>query len=70
MSERIESLLAQMLEQMKQQTDAIKGLTQSNMLLIQALSESDPEADPYTPPATYMDGTPVVPPTVERIGSR
>lgn len=56
MSERLESLLAQILSQLQQQTAAINAMTQSNMQLIEALSQD--EIDPDAEPTTYMDGSP------------
>ena len=50
MSELVESLLRQMLEEQRR-TNALLAM------LIDAMGES--EADPDAPPATYMDGTPV-----------
>jgi hypothetical protein len=57
MSERLESLLTQILSQLQQQTAAINAMTQSNTQLIEALSQE--EIDPHAEPLTYMDGSPV-----------
>ncbi|PBP76137.1 hypothetical protein CCL15_01945 [Pseudomonas syringae] len=64
MNEHSNSLLSQILaEQMKQtellqsQTELLQRMAEQQMLLIDALSEEEPE-DPDTQPRTYLDGTP------------
>lgn len=51
MSERAESLLAQLLEEQRRANQLLA-------LLIQALAE---DVDPDAEPTHYMDGTPIVP---------
>lgn len=48
---------AAMLEEMRKQTELLRLMTEQQTLLIEALSEDDPEG-PDTQPLTYLDGTP------------
>ena len=57
MSDRTESLLLQMLEQMQQQTAAINALALSNQALIDALIEQEDGNPDDDEPSRYMDGT-------------
>ncbi|MCF5709590.1 hypothetical protein GIV19_20225 [Pseudomonas syringae] len=64
MTEHSNSLLSQILaEQMKQtqllqnQTDLLQRMAEQQVMLIDALADSDPE-DPDAAPLTYLDGTP------------
>lgn len=57
MSEHAEHLLAAILEELKNQTQTIQELRESNLALIEAIAEQDD--DPDAPPTHYMDGTPV-----------
>lgn len=54
--ERVETLLIQVLEEMRAQTEAIHQLVQSNALLIDALAD-EADHDPGAP-ATFLDGSP------------
>jgi hypothetical protein len=53
----LESLLAQVLTEQKQQTAILNRMAEQQLLLIQALANEDSE-DPDAIPSTYMDGTP------------
>ena len=53
----MEDLLIQMIEEQRKANELL-------LTLIEALGEEEPE-DPDAEPATYMDGTPVAPPTTE-----
>jgi hypothetical protein len=48
---------AAILEEMRKQTELLRLMTEQQMLLINALSEEEPE-DPDAPAHTYLDGTP------------
>jgi hypothetical protein len=53
----LESLLAQVLTEQKQQTAILNRMAEQQLLLIQALADEG-EEDPDVLPSTYMDGTP------------
>lgn len=57
MSERVESLLVELVAQQKQTNQLLGQLIQVQSQLIQALAEDgiDPDAEPLT----YMDGSPI-----------
>ncbi|GFZ70579.1 Uncharacterized protein ALO70_04462 [Pseudomonas amygdali pv. eriobotryae] len=57
MNEHSNSLLSQILAEQVKQTELMRLMTEQQTLLIEALSEEEPE-DPDAPPQTYLDGTP------------
>ncbi|NBA95518.1 hypothetical protein [Pseudomonas sp. R5(2019)] len=57
MNEHANSLLESMLAEQVKQTELLQQIASNQVLLIQALAESEPE-DPEAQPLTYMDGTP------------
>ncbi|HGX3429701.1 TPA: hypothetical protein ACNH9H_002853 [Pseudomonas aeruginosa] len=54
MSERVESLLEQQLQEMKQTNALLAQLIESNAALIEALAQSD---DAEFPMLSYLDGS-------------
>lgn len=54
----MESLLAELITALQQQTVAINNLAESNRLIIECMAGSEDEPDPDDEPRTYMDGTP------------
>ncbi|MCV4343248.1 hypothetical protein [Pseudomonas capsici] len=59
MSEHSNSLLSQILAEQVKQTELLQRMTEQQMLLINALSEEEPE-DPDAPSLTYLSGAPVL----------
>ncbi|KPY70312.1 hypothetical protein ALP50_01132 [Pseudomonas syringae pv. spinaceae] len=57
MNEHSNSLLSQILAEQMKQTELLRLMTEQQTLLIEALSEDDPQ-DPDIQPLTYLDGTP------------
>ncbi|KTC60177.1 hypothetical protein [Pseudomonas savastanoi] len=57
MNEHSNSLLSQILAEQVKQTQLLQRMAEQQMLLINALSEEEPE-DPDAQPDTYLDGTP------------
>ncbi|KTB97760.1 hypothetical protein [Pseudomonas sp. ICMP 10191] len=57
MNEHSNSLLSQILAEQVQQTQLLQRMVEQQTLLIDALSEEEPE-DPDAQPHTYLDGTP------------
>ncbi|MDT3225003.1 MULTISPECIES: hypothetical protein [Pseudomonas syringae group] len=50
-------MLSQILAEQVKQTQLLQRMAEQQTLLIDALSEEEPE-DPDTQPRTYLDGTP------------
>ncbi|MCQ2992244.1 hypothetical protein NLO72_23890 [Pseudomonas tremae] len=57
MNEHSNSLLSQILAEQVKQTQLLQRMAEQQALLIDALSEEEPE-DPDAQPLTYLDGTP------------
>ncbi|WP_122437800.1 hypothetical protein [Pseudomonas viridiflava] len=57
MNEHSNSLLSQILAEQMKQTQLLQLMTKQQTLLIDALSEEEPE-DPDAQPLTYLDGKP------------
>ncbi|MCF5806170.1 hypothetical protein [Pseudomonas tremae] len=57
MNEHSNSLLSQILAEQVKQTQLLQRMAEQQALLIDALSEEEPE-DPHALPHTYLDGTP------------
>ncbi|ARD12838.1 hypothetical protein [Pseudomonas savastanoi] len=57
MNEHSNSLLSQILAEQVKQTQLLQRMAEQQTLLIDALSDEEPE-DPDTQPRTYLDGTP------------
>lgn len=57
MNEHSNSLLSQILAQQMKQYELLQRMAEQQTLLIDALSEEEPE-DPDSQPRTYLDGTP------------
>ncbi|WP_346400754.1 hypothetical protein [Pseudomonas syringae] len=57
MNEHSNSLLSQILAEQMKQYELLQRMAEQQTLLIDALSEEEPE-DPDTQPLTYLDGTP------------
>ncbi|MEE4632308.1 hypothetical protein V2K98_02090 [Pseudomonas alliivorans] len=57
MNEHSNSLLSQILAEQVKQTQLLQRMAEQQTLLIDALSEEEPE-DPDAQPRTYLDGTP------------
>ncbi|MFK5733854.1 hypothetical protein KW869_09970 [Pseudomonas urmiensis] len=57
MSERVISLLEQVLAEQQKQTDLLEQIATQNLALIEALAD-DVEVDPDAPPLTYLSGAP------------
>ncbi|PBP71943.1 hypothetical protein CCL21_06790 [Pseudomonas syringae] len=57
MNEHSNSLLSQILAEQLKQTQLLQRMAEQQTLLINALSEEEPE-DPDSQPHTYLDGTP------------
>ncbi|MDU8501016.1 hypothetical protein RYB01_17765 [Pseudomonas syringae] len=57
MNEHSNSLLSQILAEQVKQTQLLQRVAEQQTLLIDTLSEEEPE-DPDTQPRTYLDGTP------------
>jgi regulator of RNase E activity RraB len=57
MSERVESLLAELVTEQRKTNELLSQLIQVQSQLIEALAEDG--SDPDAPPARYMDGSPV-----------
>ncbi|WP_460384637.1 hypothetical protein [Pseudomonas amygdali] len=57
MNEHSNSLLSQILAEQMKQTQLLQRMAEQQALLIDALSEEEPE-DPDAQPLTYLDGTP------------
>ncbi|KKY51461.1 hypothetical protein AAY86_18405 [Pseudomonas amygdali pv. tabaci str. ATCC 11528] len=57
MNEHSNSLLSQILAEQLKQTQLLQRMAEQQTLLVNALSEEEPE-DPDTPHRTYLDGTP------------
>ncbi|KOP52589.1 hypothetical protein OX90_14550 [Pseudomonas coronafaciens pv. porri] len=57
MNEHSNSLLSQILAEQVKQTQLLQRVAEQQALLIDALSEEEPE-DPDAQPLTYLDGTP------------
>jgi hypothetical protein len=54
-----EQQLAELIEAIRQQTDAINRLASSNAALVQAMAEAEGLDDEDQEPATYLDGSPL-----------
>lgn len=52
-----EQQLAELIEAIRQQTDAINRLANSNAALVQAMAEADGMDDEDREPTTYLDGS-------------
>lgn len=58
MSERVESLLVELIEALQEQTKAVQALANSNQALVQAMAEMEGVEDEDCLPGTYLDGSP------------
>lgn len=58
MSERVESLLVELIEALQEQTRAVQALASSNQALVQAMAEMEGVEDEDAQPTTYLDGSP------------
>lgn len=55
----VHSDIGALVEAIQGQTQAITALAESNMMLIDAMSQGEDDIDPDAEPLTYMDGSPV-----------
>lgn len=56
MSERVESLLAELIQALRLQTEAINELAESNRALVEAMAEADGLDADEVPTTYYLDG--------------